>query len=469
MANLISINEDFITEGEKRTAETLKQLPNDWTIICNKIITNNDGKTYEIDFIVIATNLIFVLDEKSWKGTIRGDENQWTLHDKQSVTTPFQKMEYAARIVKGRLEKDISVLKHAGRIVQSGVILSSIEVNPLINDPRKNTGLFLISNICEQLIKLNSADENKIVQKFSSKIINNLTSLAKRELIPTRIENYTIQDWIEIWPKILKAHANFDETEPRTLMIYDLGMDPTEKQELKSFYLQEYRALKELESTDVVPKKSDYIEWKDRFLVFPYHPVQGDSLVNFKTPTTQQELGLFFQLSSTICHALEIIHDKKVLHRNLNPGVIWLNKTTGKNPSTKIIFTDFYAARVDENTISNELDKSKIAELDNYAAPDLGIGHGFANQATDCYSLAIIFIEKITGQSARFVKETILNSDHLKECFQGWEFLPSDIMDEIIRVFEKYTENNLQDSTNTAQSMAHDMQLLVGQLANNLP
>ncbi len=45
MAELLSATGSFITEGEKRAAEELKQLPDSWLVICNKTLPTSNGRS----------------------------------------------------------------------------------------------------------------------------------------------------------------------------------------------------------------------------------------------------------------------------------------------------------------------------------------------------------------------------------------------------------------------------------------
>ena len=68
MAEMIYAGE-FATESENRAAAILSKLPNDWIVICNKMLPTH-GRTSEIDFIIIGQRLVFLLDEKSWSDPI---------------------------------------------------------------------------------------------------------------------------------------------------------------------------------------------------------------------------------------------------------------------------------------------------------------------------------------------------------------------------------------------------------------
>jgi len=53
MAQVIQAG-DFATDGERRAADTLRDLPNDWTVVCNKTLVTRDGRSFEIDFLVLG-------------------------------------------------------------------------------------------------------------------------------------------------------------------------------------------------------------------------------------------------------------------------------------------------------------------------------------------------------------------------------------------------------------------------------
>ncbi|MEO8972631.1 MAG: nuclease-related domain-containing protein, partial [Ktedonobacteraceae bacterium] len=76
MAELISGATSFATEGERRAAEVLRQLPASWLVFCNKTLPLPGGRSFEMDFIVVGKRWVFLLDEKSWRGKIVGNEEQ---------------------------------------------------------------------------------------------------------------------------------------------------------------------------------------------------------------------------------------------------------------------------------------------------------------------------------------------------------------------------------------------------------
>lgn len=65
-------------KGEQKTYEILKKLPKEYTVITNPVIYNR-GSVNELDFVVIGTNGVFVVETKNYRGIITGktSEQNW--------------------------------------------------------------------------------------------------------------------------------------------------------------------------------------------------------------------------------------------------------------------------------------------------------------------------------------------------------------------------------------------------------
>src|SRR2546423_7033245 len=108
MAEMIYAGE-FATESEKRAAAILAKLPDDWIVICNKMLATH-GRTSEIDFIIIGSRLVFMLDEKSWVGDITGTDQFWIFSNGRSANSPINKVDYIARPLAGHLRGKVPSL-----------------------------------------------------------------------------------------------------------------------------------------------------------------------------------------------------------------------------------------------------------------------------------------------------------------------------------------------------------------------
>jgi hypothetical protein len=395
MAELISAGpSSFATEGERKAAALLQQqLPANWIVICNKILPTNDGRSFEIDFIIIAENWMFLLDEKSWRRRIRGDDEQWIRANGSSERSPLAKIDYIAKIFASQISYKVTPLKQGPHFTRGGVLLSEQEIYPQIHDPRSAQGIFLLSDVCQRLQKLDKKGGNPVVGQWCEKIKESLIHFANRPQVPKSIHLLNIEDAVSLRPNVRLFYATQqdDPKERRHLLVYNLGKDPLQAQELSEFYKQEYKAIRKLSSTGLAPTVQDPYVWSEDYLVVPIIPPPGKSLKATALPETREEFIQDLLLASACFKGLDQIHAQDILHRALSPDTIYIQH---KQPP-KVMFTNFYAARIGTNTIAPSLDNLSIE--DPYASIDVAIGYEFATKQTDTYSLALILLERLSG------------------------------------------------------------------------
>lgn len=64
-------------KGEQKTYEILKKLPKEYTVITNPVI-HNRGSVNELDFVIIGTNGVFVVETKNYRGIVTGNTSAQT-------------------------------------------------------------------------------------------------------------------------------------------------------------------------------------------------------------------------------------------------------------------------------------------------------------------------------------------------------------------------------------------------------
>lgn len=454
MAELIAAG-PFSTEGERRAAKVLQRLPDTWTVISNKMLPSRDHSD-EIDFIIIGTHWIFLLDEKSWYGKIVGNDQLWVLNGGFSTRSPLAKADFVAKKLAGHLKWKVIPLKECGFFIRSGVLFSSLDYIPQIHDSRATHGLFLLEQVCERLQVLDQQGGTPLIGQFRSAIIKALIDLSNRPQVPERIGVFTIEDAVALRPGVRLFHARREDSgQPRQLMVYDLSKDPLEAQELRNFYLHESTALQKLYSTGLVTQVQDPFPWSDDFLVLPLVPPQGKSLSAYPLPETRDEFMQELALTAACFKALEQIHAHNVLHRAIGPDTIYIQSSTMQ----KIIFTNFYAARVGTQTISSSLDQ--LAFEDPYAHIDLAIGYGYATPQTDVFSLGLVFLERLSGVGLVNIRATV-ESDIIFPDRQRWaSFLPPELSTELAQIFQQFVSQKRGAVLPTAQEIASRLQSLL--------
>ncbi len=398
MAKLIHAGE-FATESEKRTAYHLKDnLPAKWVIITNKVLPTQNGNSYEIDFIVIGDHQVFVLDDKAWFGELRGDDQYWILNG-ESRRSPLNTLDMAAKVLRGRIESKVpSVRNQNSFYVYPGVILPSQGVSVNLSDSRSRDHIFRSDTVCHQLRRLDADTPrgNELVGFHCAEIEKCLVDLERRAQTPRLIGEYRIEEVIAQRPGMRLFRATIEEvgvSRPRLLYVYDLG-NPAERGDSEEFYRRECEALRKLRNTGLCPEFSDPFRWSDNFLVLPVTPPDGKSLSDEPTPQRHSELLQELALAEVALRGLAKMHQEGVIHRAIAPDALYV---TTKGASPKIVFTNFYAARLGGASIAVNLDQLRLT--DPYAAPELAGSYGGAQAASDTWSLALVFFERLSGRS----------------------------------------------------------------------
>ncbi len=307
MAQLISAGA-FATEGEHRAAEVLKQLPDKWVVICNKVLPRGD-RSHEIDFIVIGTRWVFLLDEKSWRGKIHGNDQLWVREDGFSLSSPLAKADYVAKILAGHINWKVTPLKAGGYFVRGGVLLSASKQLPQIHDSRASNGIYLVSTVCERLQSLDSQGGNPLVGQLCAQIQKALVDLSPRPRIPQRIDSVIIDDVIPVRPGVRLFNGKMDGSPDKRvqLMVYDLTQDPLNTESLRDFYMRECQALQKLGATGLAPTANFPYTWSEDFLVFPMLPPRGKPLSVYPLPETREDFVQELLLTATCFHVLDQI------------------------------------------------------------------------------------------------------------------------------------------------------------------
>ena len=432
MAKMIYAGE-FATESERRAAATLANLPDDWIVICNKMLATH-GRTLEIDFIIIGLRLVFMLDEKSWVGNITGTDQFWIFPNGRSINSPINKVDYVVRPLAGHLRAKVLSLPRTGYLVHAGVLLTAAQQLPNIIDPRLNDQVFLGSDVNTRLIALDKQQRSLLGEQNRTSIRDHLYDLGNRPTTPSRIDDYQIIDTSDGPGGIKVFHATLNNA-PRTLMVYDLTKS-SDRAEGLAFYDREFKALHDLRATQVVAEIKDPFTWSDDFRILPIVPPDGKTLAAIPMPESSSDLYDELLRAHACFEALHIIHGKNVIHRALTPSALVIQ---GSGNAQKVTFTNFYAARIEEQSIAPQLDL--LALTDPYAHASLATSYNQANRATDQYSMALIFLERI---SRRSVTDLRRDTHALPNLYTRWSSAPQKVIEDLTDLFSSLLNGDLE-------------------------
>jgi serine/threonine protein kinase len=382
---------EFITASERDAAKKLQSLPDSWTVICNKEIVSPAGVTYEIDFVIIADHLVFVIDEKSWSGDIYGNENIWVLPNGESRRSPLQKIGHVARQLAGALRGRVPYLfEHAQDVhfVQDLILLSG-EPNLRVADPRVGGHVVRLTDALEELPRLDREHQVLDLTLSRSTIRTVLTDLKNRPKFPQNINVYKIKEVLPAGRACRVFLAQHRDGSERLLKLYELS--PVEQP--REAVIREYNAIRTAAAKGVSPDADPYFLWNDdRYLAIPFRLPQGSALRRPAEAGLLQEPQYALDLAGESFRQLSVLSQAGLVHRRIDPDSVYVH---GVPEKPVIQFFQFGYAHIDERqTIADELDDM---DKDNpYLSPECRIGFALGGPESDVYGLAISICTHLT-------------------------------------------------------------------------
>ena len=89
MARIHRIGEPENDSERKAVVELGKLLPDDYYVVHNFELTTGRGLPYEYDICVVGTYCVWHVEVKGYRGTIRGDANQWQFENGAVTPSPI--------------------------------------------------------------------------------------------------------------------------------------------------------------------------------------------------------------------------------------------------------------------------------------------------------------------------------------------------------------------------------------------
>jgi serine/threonine protein kinase len=364
-------------------------------VICNKELVAPSGSAREVDFTIVGERAIFVIEEKSWQGSIHGNENGWVLASGESFVSPLQTAESSARRLAGLLRRNVPLLSEqiAGHFVFSRVLLSAGNVRIYVQDPRASERIMKLEGCEEELIRADRLQaEISSISRFRNDVIRALTELPDRPKIPRKVGEYEILESLPSSGRVRLLRGQHRDGSERLLklVLRPTTVDEHRRHAEETAILREYDTLRKLAESGRVPKVDPYFSWdQERYWVFPIHPLPGHSLRADReaAPPTSRRTWLVIEDSFA---ALNEVHETGVIHRSLSPDRVHVLA------DGRVVFSDFIIARMHgEQTVADQAEDMDPA--DAYRAPECLVDPGLAEATSDVYSLAASLFYWITG------------------------------------------------------------------------
>ena len=261
-------------------------------------------------------------------------------------------------------------------------------------------------------------------------------SIIQSILIGRRIGNYKILEEVGQGGMGTVYRAVRDDEEYTVEVAIKLVWPGFDREEIRRGFRQERQIMANLNHPRIA-RLLDGGTTEDGWPYFVMEFIEGQPLTTYcneRWLSIEDRLKLFEQ----VCDAVAFAHRRKVIHRDLKPGNIFVTSTTGmESPEVKLL--DFGIAKIFDPTLSSigqSVTGNRFqAMTPEYASPEQVKGQNVA-PTSDVYSLGVVLYELLTGVHP--VRKFRDESSSLLETFQAicadevirpsriWESLNSD-------------------------------------------
>lgn len=344
-------------EHERRALDFVRDgLPNHepYRAWSNFEFQTSDGAIYEVDLLVLTKQGFFLIEIKSWPGTLRGDSGTWT------VTKPDGKIhsEDNPVLLANRKSKALSSLlkiqSATNRIdvpwLDAVVFLSADDLKCELMGTARNR-IFLKDRaatdekperkgILKAILNrdghgINPNLRTKIDTKVAKAISKAIEDAGIRPSQKARkIGDFKLGELIEDGPGYqdrIAEHVSV-QNDFRRVRLYTVNKAATEedRQKLKRAAIREYEIIRTLNHPNVLPV-TDYKEHElGPALLFRYYDRESVRLDHYLASqchrlTTEQRLKFLRDIADVVRYA----HRKRVIHRSLSPYSILVMKDDG--------------------------------------------------------------------------------------------------------------------------------------------
>lgn len=392
-------NGPFVGPGEERTAQYLeKKLPDNWVVISGVQIAS--GNREDIDFLVVAENRIFVIEEKFWGPTVVLGEPYWQVGT-DSRKSPVYGISHKAKVLQSFLKEAFPFAKAISqRPTVAAIVLSHPNLN--LKGIRQSEDFVLrLEETADSLIDKDKERDSDLFE-IRDQVIEKLSGLPSKPTEIKRIGDYIVIGSGRQFGNLTKFRAEHyitGATTQLTCFHRDIGKDSSPE------FNRELISLKKVQNLQRTWPSSEPFEYEplNWMVLASFMPVGAENLNNVATQSKQGELPSLppdslsttddlsiissDQAASIMMDAfsgLSDIHNIGIIHRSLSPSRIWLGK------GRRVLFSDFTAARIETQATLHHSTLDTVDDRELFMAPEVQEDLHQASTASDVFSLALI-------------------------------------------------------------------------------
>ncbi|MHB2016961.1 MAG: BREX system serine/threonine kinase PglW [Candidatus Xenobia bacterium] len=366
------------------------------------------GSIYEVDALALTVNGIFVIEIKSWSGTLTGDQNSWVRTQGNrtwGVDNPAFLTNRKAKKLLGLLENQAAFAKGGGLrvpFIQPVVFLSSpnlkIGLSNLEGQP-----VFNRTRLLEAFSPKGRFGQVRITKPIEMAVYQALKGL---NIKPARRRNsfgdYRLEKLLAEGPGYqdrLGKHVKLEGVE-RRIRVY--AAPPTASDEarerVRRMARREFTLVDSVKHPGILRAEDLRTTEMGAALIFEHDPnaVRLDHFV--RTRADKMQDAQRFSLVRQIAEALQYAHRRTVWHRALSPQSILVYGTDSAQPTVRIM--NWQTGMREGGTTSGTIHIEDLVEDGSvvYLAPEAVKNPQNAGTYTDVFSLGAVAFFIFTGQ-----------------------------------------------------------------------
>lgn len=405
------------------------------------------GRIYEVDAVVITSKGGFVVEIKSWSGTVEGDQGTWTQIRKDgsrlSVSNPANLTAEKTRALASLIKANWShghLRDGPGPIFLQPLVWFSnpnlrVKLPPelksfvaVADHPDREPSRF--STISEALLSLgadqaNATDFRRVTEVQSDRFVEAMGRIGIRNSERRRTAGSYVLDL----PAFAQRGATQDFTashqhtrRPARVRIYSNVANQSVEQAraLKDAAQREYTAAANLKKVDGVIDVIDFDQTDfGPAVVFDHDPTWKRLDLYLAEQGGRLPLAEALRLVESLAATLREIHKRRITHRGLTPQSVWLKFRTDEDgqPTAVPMLTDLSLAAEETDTLATTATTyTRVGPLpavgavtveaiagdrsvDTYLAPEVFTDPRSDGVALDVYSLGALTYLLVTGHA----------------------------------------------------------------------
>lgn len=207
-------------------------------------------------------------------------------------------------------------------------------------------------------------------------------------------------------------------------------------------FLQEAVTLSQLDHPNIIKVHHVFEDNETAYMAMDY--IEGPDLLQTvegsARPLTPKEIVAHL---TTMLDALDHVHAKGLLHRDISPDNILLNKATGQP-----VLIDFGASRKDVTRKSRAVSGLRVVK-DGYSPQEFYVHGSKQAPCSDLYALAASFYHLITGETPKTSQERLSSiagreGDPLRPLAGRFRGYPHEFLQAIDKAMESFPRDRLQ-------------------------